>query len=102
MRRCSHCKKLLPDSEFPARRTWCRNCLLDWELRRSTPKARASLIRRFDAKVDRTGDCWFWTGAKTDQGYGTIGVEGRTLYAHRVAYERWNGPLAPGVHVDHL
>ena len=102
MRECSECKTIKGESDFSERKTWCDACLFDWELKRATPQSRVSLYRRFDAKVDHGADCWLWVGAKTDRGYGTIGVEGRTCYAHRIACERWNGPLAPGVHVDHL
>lgn len=38
--------------------------------------------------------CWRWTGRLTG-GYGQIGFNGRTAYAHRVAYELWFGPV-PG------
>lgn len=38
---------------------------------------------RFWDKVDKSGDCWEWTGAITSGGYGSIGVEGKILQAHR-------------------
>lgn len=31
--------------------------------------------------------CWIWSGAKNSSGYGCIGVSGKVLLAHRVAYE---------------
>jgi hypothetical protein len=101
MRRCKNCKTDRPESQFSKRRTWCESCLSVWEAKRSTPEARAKLEKAFDAKVVKTSECWIWTGAKTDRGYGTIGVEGRTCYAHRIAYERWKGALKEGVHIDH-
>lgn len=36
--------------------------------------------RRFWAKVDRTGDCWVWTGALAS-GYGRFKVAGRVYGA---------------------
>lgn len=102
MRRCKKCKTTKPRSEFPRRRTWCKDCLSAWEEKRSTPQARAKLYKRFDAKVAMTSGCWIWTGAKTDKGYGTIGDGGRTCYAHRVAYERWIGPIPARTDVEHL
>lgn len=46
---------------------------------------------RFHALVDRRGDseCWSWTGAVNNDGYGRFKVGGRSgklLLAHRVAY----------------
>ena len=42
--------------------------------------------------------CILWTGYTRDDGYGYNA--GRP--AHRVAYERANGPIASGLDVDHL
>lgn len=50
-----------------------------------------SLESRFWAKVDKRGpvECWVWTGATNEHGYGVLHAEGRrnggTLKAHRVA-----------------
>ncbi len=41
---------------------------------------------RFWAKVDRTGDCWVWTGAKGAHGYGRVTIEGKSYLATRVAW----------------
>lgn len=51
---------------------------------------------RFWAKVDTSGDCWPWTGALDPKGYGRFGLpDGRTVFAHRFAWELTNGPM-PG------
>jgi hypothetical protein len=57
-------------------------------------------IARFWAKVDRSGDCWTWKGA-TWQGYGRLGINGRSMKAHRVSWEIANGPIPTGVEVCH-
>lgn len=49
-----------------------------------------TLTERFWAKVDRRGpdECWPWTAALSDSGYGVIREAGRgsrLLYAHRVS-----------------
>lgn len=62
----------------------------------------AMLPPRFWAKVDRSGDCWIWTGALQSKGYGSFRLNGRTRLAHRLAYESGHGPIAPGLQVDHL
>jgi len=41
---------------------------------------------RFWAKVERAADCWLWTGATHDNGYGRILVDGKVRKAHRVAW----------------
>lgn len=68
---------------------------------------RAALAERFTAKI-RVGtaeECWLWTGALTGAGYGLIGAGTRAdgcVYAHRYSYERANGPIPEGLHIDHL
>lgn len=48
--------------------------------------------------------CWIWDrgsrGAKRQ--YGTIQNSGKTLLAHRVAYELFVGPIPNGLTIDHL
>jgi hypothetical protein len=102
MRRCRNCKKNKLDSEFRLRRTWCDGCVAESEVRRSTPEAISGLNRRFDAKVAKTSAWWEWTAAKTDKGYGQIGVDGRYLLRHRLAYERYVGPIPTPRQIDHL
>lgn len=55
----------------------------------------------FWSKVDRTGDCWPWTGCKNWAGYGKVGVENQLKGTHRVAWELTNGPIPDGLHVCH-
>lgn len=35
--------------------------------------------------------CWEWTGAKDNNGYGCLSRDGKTVRAHREAYELWSG-----------
>jgi HNH endonuclease len=46
--------------------------------------------------------CALWTGAVTSSGYGSLRHEGRTVQAHRKAWEDANGPIPDGLHIDHL
>lgn len=58
---------------------------------------------QFWARVDRTDDCWIWSGGKTAGGYGNLRLPGgRNGYAHRVAYELTVGSIPPGMVLDHL
>lgn len=56
---------------------------------------------RFWSKVDRSGDCWLWTGGTLHYGYGGFWLEGKTLRAHRVAWELENGAVPDGLCVLH-
>ena len=70
-------------------------------------KARPTLEERFWAKVRKTRTCWLWTGAISDTGYGAFNRgSGRAnrdyISSHRFAYELVVGPIAEGLHLDHL
>lgn len=62
---------------------------------------------RFWTKVDRSpghgprGDCWRWTGAVNDDGYGSVGVDRHVVGAHRVAYQLGVGVIPEGAQVLH-
>lgn len=57
--------------------------------------------KRFWSKVNKTDDCWLWTGAKTDKGYGRFWKDGKRLAAHRVSYEIASGPIEEGLLICH-
>ena len=61
----------------------------------------ATLRDRLWAKVKKTDGCWMWTGALRN-GYGIINrCDKVPEYAHRLAYEFENGPIADGLCVLH-
>lgn len=64
---------------------------------------REAVASRFWGKVDRRTEteCWEWIAGKNSRGYGAFNVNGRTVRAHRFAYEFHNGGLASGVLVCH-
>lgn len=68
--------------------------------------ARKTLQERLWSRVDKTGECWNWTGYLHPRGYGRIGAtspDGRATVeqAHRVAYADAVGPIPVGMSVDH-
>ena len=50
-------------------------------------------IERFEKKIIKTGDCWFWTASKTKQGYGMFSYKGKSIPAHRFAYLAYKGEI---------
>jgi hypothetical protein len=70
-------------------------------MRRTVPQ-----IDRLMSKVEKTADCWLFTGARLPNGYGVIragrrGERGERL-AHRASYVALVGPIPAGVEIDHL
>ncbi|GAA1148111.1 hypothetical protein GCM10009651_36050 [Microbacterium natoriense] len=64
-------------------------------------KHNATDEERFWAKVDKSGDCWTWTAAKTN-GYGVFRIKPRNMVAHKVSYIWAHGPVPKGYEVDHM
>lgn len=56
---------------------------------------------RFWAKVQQTPDCWLWTAAKNESGYGIFGVGKATDKAPRISYRLLVGPIPEGTIVCH-
>ena len=53
------------------------------------------------SRIHRTDACWFWLGAADANGYGKLGDRDKVVYAHRVMWERENGPIPPGGVIMH-
>lgn len=58
-------------------------------------------VERFESYVIRTEDCWLWSGALTQKGYGQFFLESENRAAHKVAYELNYGPIPAGFVVKH-
>jgi hypothetical protein len=55
--------------------------------------------------------CLLWDGRMNQDGYGQIGISrnhaaelgiGQTILVHRLAWELANGPIQPGLQIDHI
>lgn len=59
---------------------------------------------RFWQKVDKhdPDECWQWTGAVNDWGYGAIWDGYRLVYAHRLSWEMHGGTIPDTYTLDHL
>lgn len=51
-----------------------------------------------EERIERRGGHWIWTGPVSPAGYGKVWG----MHAHRAFYEKYVGPVPPGMHVDHL
>jgi hypothetical protein len=57
---------------------------------------------KFFQKINKTDDCWLWTAATNEHGYGVVRINKRLFKAHRVSYEIHKGEIPEGLSLDHL
>ena len=62
-----------------------------------------TLLERFERNSipEPNSGCWFWVGARNNNGYGKLNADGKMRYAHRVAWELFRGPIPEGMWVLH-
>ena len=46
--------------------------------------------------------CTLWEGAVQSRGYGSLKIGGKSMLAHRRAWEVARGPIPEGMTIDHL
>lgn len=63
------------------------------------PRARAAFEDCFDVLAS---GCWVWRRFRDKDGYGKYRDSSGAPMAHRVAYERYVGPIPAGHEIDHL
>lgn len=56
---------------------------------------------RFFSKVNKTEECWLWSGATLKKGYGHTYADGAYYLAHRISFVIAGGTLEPGDLVLH-
>lgn len=70
--------------------------------RARSKRINGSLAERFWAKVEKTDNCWEWTGSlRRGPLYGQIKNGAKMEYAHRVSWILHNGEIPRGYHVLH-
>lgn len=65
------------------------------------PRTPQTEEERFWAKVDKSGDCWLWQGARNPHGYGQFSRNGRHVVAHRVSWGWRHGAVPDGYLLCH-
>jgi hypothetical protein len=66
-------------------------------------KKRSDLVRFVESvSMEKGGGCWTWRGYIRKTGYGLFRLKGKTVYAHRAAYELLIGDIPAGAQIDHL
>lgn len=66
---------------------------------RNAEQLRAALLAR---SIRHECGCRLWLGALKNNGYGTISVNGKPRYAHRVSYTVFVGPIPDEHEIDHV
>lgn len=72
-------------------------------VRRYKPRCTGSVKERIEGSVKKSeSGCWLWTGAiNPANGYGYLGIDGKTHSAHRFAYRAFVGEIPDGLFVMH-
>lgn len=65
------------------------------------PQLPPKVIAKFWSRVDKSGSCWTWQGARGRGGYGRFSLALGTLSAHRLAYTLLVGSIPKGMCVCH-
>ena len=82
-------------------RGWCNVHYMHWRRKGDPSYTPQTPDQRFWSKVDKSGECWLWTGAKNSEGYGHLRTGGEHKSAHRRAYELLVGQIPDGQYIDH-
>lgn len=81
-----------------------RFCSVSCSVRARGPRIEETVEQRIDARLNREGEHWLWTGRRTAAGYGVlyIPVSKVTVYVHHVAWMNASGAEIPeGMQVLH-
>ena len=62
---------------------------------------RTDPVSRILSRIEHRGTCWIYTGSKSGDGYGVIGVGRKSVRVHRLMFERFVQNLKDGELVCH-
>lgn len=69
---------------------------------RPVPRPKLTAEKLKERCIATPTGCWEWQGAKSGSGYGCVGMNGRKVATHRLAYIWFVGPIPDGLELDHL
>ena len=86
-------------------RGWCRSHYKRW-MKYGDPLSGGPRHLRFPENLlqrmePQSNGCIYYTGALYPDGYGALSVRGKSMRAHRAAYEHFVGPIPEGLDLDH-
>jgi hypothetical protein len=65
------------------------------------PKLYGPVQYRLNARTDKAGECWLWTGDTNRSGYGRLEINRKKIQTHRLAWELANGMIPAGMLICH-
>lgn len=57
---------------------------------------RITIKERFLKYINKTDNCWLWTGGNHPKEYGQLKIQNKMKLAHRVSYELFKGKIPKG------
>lgn len=88
-------------------RGWCGMHYKRWQTNGDNANWSASEERYYDreqaftARLKPSDGCIEWSGWISPDGYGKFKTGGKSVFAHRYAWERVHGPIPDGLVIDH-
>lgn len=88
-------------------RGWCAMHYKRWQTSGDNANWDAAEERYYDreqafaARLKPSDGCIEWSGWISPSGYGKFKTGGKSVFAHRYAWERVNGPIPNGLVIDH-
>jgi hypothetical protein len=100
---CPICGAIRRLKDVSDARSMCRRCAALVGSAKAQEVNRRDPVDRFAENVAMTpAGCLEWLGTRQSNGYGSFGISGKTLRAHRWSYEFAVGPIPEGLQIDHL
>ena len=77
------CGRIIEESVSNLVRGKSRSCI---RCRPSQMPSETESVSMFWEKVDKSGECWEWTGCKNEDGYGLVTYRGELTSTHRISW----------------
>lgn len=82
-------------------RGMCSKHYYNWKRHDNPISLKENHEARFWKCVDKTGNCWLWTGYTLDSGYGGLKVKSKFVLAHRYSWMIHKGTIPDNLFVLH-